>query len=229
MLVLHTNKHKCPHLVPSVGCPFASAVALIRFHSFLPSSYCWMYLWKSEMGMKDNLCRVFSCGRQTADLSLTSYSSPARLLSASSFAAWTWQIRDLSVTASSGSCAFFFCLKENEKKNVFGCLPAIRTISAHLCFFFPPLSLCSSNSLKSSIPESLENPSSPWNLEWKPTRLTCLFAPCLSRIRTHLPYQRKLFLELDAQITSMTYSYNLKACWAILLVVHAVKNTFDLF
>lgn len=116
MLVLHTNKHKCPHLVPSVGCPFASAVALIRFHSFLPSSYCWMYLWKSEIGMKDNLCRVFSCGRQTADLSLTSYSSPARLLSASSFAAWTWQIRDLSVTASSESCAFFFCLKENEKK-----------------------------------------------------------------------------------------------------------------
>lgn len=116
MLVLHTNKHKCPHLVPSVGCPFASAVALIRFHSFLPSSYCWMYLWKSEMGMKDNLCRVFSCGRQTADLSLTSYSSPARLLSASSFAAWTWQIRDLSVTAFYESCAFFFCLKENEKK-----------------------------------------------------------------------------------------------------------------
>lgn len=35
--ILHSNKHQCPHLVPSVGCPFSSALALILFHPILPS------------------------------------------------------------------------------------------------------------------------------------------------------------------------------------------------
>lgn len=32
MLLLHPNTHQCPHLVPSVGCPSASALAFILVH-----------------------------------------------------------------------------------------------------------------------------------------------------------------------------------------------------
>lgn len=126
-ITLHSNKHQCPHLVPSVGFPFFSALALILFHPFLPSSSCWMYLCKSEMGMKDTLCRVFSCGSQTSDLPLTSNRSSARLPRASSFAAWTWQNGDLTNTASAKSCAFSCRFKKI-------CYRLPTCYSTHLCF-----------------------------------------------------------------------------------------------
>lgn len=179
-LISHSNEHQCPHLVPSVGCPLSSALALILFHLFLPSPSCWMYLCKSELGTKDTLFRFFSCGRQTADFSLTSNPSSARLPSASSFAAWTWPVGDLSITASTKSCAFFSRLK------IFCRLPTCH--ATHLCPSVSPLlSLCFSLSLKSSTPESPKTPSSPWDLEWMTAQLTRLFAPSHTRTWTQPP------------------------------------------
>lgn len=55
-VTLHSNKHPCPQLVPSVGRPFSSALALILFHPLLPSSSRWMYLCKSENRDEGHFC-----------------------------------------------------------------------------------------------------------------------------------------------------------------------------
>lgn len=128
-----------------------------------------MYLCRSEIGTKDTLFRVFSCGRQTADLSLTSNPSSARLPSACLFAAWTWQVGDLNFKASTKSCAFFSRFTILLPSAYLPCDPSL-PISV-----FPLLSLCFSLSLKSSTPESPKTPESPWDLEWMPAQLTRAF------------------------------------------------------
>lgn len=126
MLMLHPIKHQCPHFVPSVVAP--PLVLLLSFFSImfspLPPVECIVHIWHREGGQ---FFRVFSYGRQTADLFI---SSSAQLLFASSFTAWTWQDEDLSIATSSKSRAF----SSNFWKISAVCLPVMRPISTHLCF-----------------------------------------------------------------------------------------------
>lgn len=48
----HSNKHKCPHLVPSVGCPSSSALAIILFHPspFFLSLNVFVQIWNRDEG-----------------------------------------------------------------------------------------------------------------------------------------------------------------------------------
>lgn len=93
----------------------------------------------------------------------------------------------------STSFCFFICLDlgvSPGNKNSFDYLPALRSISTHLCFFC----LCFSLSSKSSTPESPKTPSSPWDLEWMLSQLTRLFPT--SHKRTGRQPSKELFGEL---------------------------------
>lgn len=93
----------------------------------------------------------------------------------------------------STSFCFFICLDlgvSPGNKNSSDYLPALRSISTHLCFFC----LCFSLSSKSSTPESPKTPSSPWDLEWMLSQLTRLFPT--SHKRTGKQPSKELFGEL---------------------------------
>lgn len=111
-----------------------SALALILFHPFL-RFFLSLNVFVANLKYRDE----GHFGRQTADFSLTSNPSSARPPSASSFAAWTWQVGDLTITASTNLVFFFYFLNSCAV-----CLPAMRPISAHLFLLF---CLCVSPSL----------------------------------------------------------------------------------
>lgn len=200
-LTLQSNKHLCPHLVPSVGHSFSSALALILFHSFLPLSSCWMYLCKAEIGTKDTQ-GLFLWG--TDCWSLAHLSPLIRSTSSASSICW-----DLTSWGSeSRSLRLILCFSSRFKVLLPSAFqPTMRPISTHLCFSSSvSVSLPLSEVLVPREPEDPFQPLGPW-VNAGPT-YTSLCTP--SHTDMDATAYRRAFLECISQSGSLNGEQQLK-------------------
>lgn len=134
---------------------------------------------------------------ETADFLLTSNPSSARLPSASSFAAWTWQVGDLSITASTKSCAFLISLLKSPLPSAY--LPCDPSLPISVS---PLLSFCFSLSevFNTWEPEDPLQPLGPW-VNDGPTNTP--FCTLSYKDMDAIPYRGTFFLKRIVQSGSL--------------------------